>query len=50
MVQEVILALLFVGALAFIGRMIYRNIRGEAECTGDGCPKCSPQKTQHEKA
>ena len=50
MVQEIILGLIFIAALFYLGRMIYRNVKRETECQGNGCPKCAPKETHREKA
>lgn len=48
MVQEIILGLIFVAALVYIVRMVYRNIKSDTGCQGNGCPKCAPKETQRE--
>lgn len=39
MIQQVIIAVLFVGALAYIGRVIYRNFQARSGCAS-GCGQC----------
>lgn len=39
MVEQVIIILLFMGALAYLGRMIYRSFQSKSCATG--CGKCS---------
>jgi hypothetical protein len=39
MFQQTIIILLFVGALAYLGRMIYRSFQSKSCATG--CGKCS---------
>lgn len=38
MLQQVIIILLFIGALAYLGRMIYRSFKSKSCATG--CGKC----------
>ena len=38
-IQEILLAVIFVVALAYIGRMMYRNLRADKGCAR-GCGKC----------
>ncbi|MBL7835858.1 MAG: FeoB-associated Cys-rich membrane protein [Cyclobacteriaceae bacterium] len=39
MLQQVIILLLFISALAYLGRMVYRMFRAKSCATG--CGKCS---------
>ncbi len=39
-IQLIIVALLFLGALLYIGRMIYRTLKSKKGCAS-GCGKCS---------
>jgi len=38
-VQEILLAVIFVIALIYIGRMMYRNLKSDKNCAS-GCGKC----------
>jgi hypothetical protein len=38
-VQEILLAAIFVIALAYLGRMMYRNLKSDKDCAS-GCGKC----------
>jgi hypothetical protein len=40
MVQEVLVVLLFVVALSYLGRLIYKQFQAKAACAS-GCGKCS---------
>ena len=40
MVQEILIAVIFLGALAFLGSLLYRNLRAKEGCA-TGCGKCS---------
>jgi hypothetical protein len=39
MIQQLIIILLFSGAVFYIGRMLYRSIQAKSACT-TGCGKC----------
>lgn len=39
MIQLVIIAILFLAALGYLGRMIYKNFRTDAGCSS-GCTSC----------
>jgi hypothetical protein len=39
MIQNIIIALLFLSALLYVGRLIYRNFTAKASCDS-GCGKC----------
>ncbi|MFY0627798.1 MAG: FeoB-associated Cys-rich membrane protein [Reichenbachiella sp.] len=43
MIQLVILILLFIGASAYIGRKIYRDLSAKEECS-KGCASCDISK------
>ena len=40
MIQGILVALIFVGALAYLGRLIYKQLQSNAACA-TGCGKCS---------
>lgn len=40
MIQQLIVIAVFVAALAYIGRMIYRSFQAKSACDS-GCGKCS---------
>jgi hypothetical protein len=40
MIQEVLLAIIFTGALAYLGRVVYRQFQAKSACAS-GCGKCS---------
>jgi hypothetical protein len=40
MIQNVIIATLFLLALAYVGRMVYRNFTAKSGCAS-GCGKCN---------
>lgn len=40
MVQQIIILLVFIAALAYIGRMLYRNFAAKSGCAS-GCGSCS---------
>jgi hypothetical protein len=39
MLQQIIIGLLFLGALAYVGRLIYKSFQAKAACS-TGCGKC----------
>jgi hypothetical protein len=39
MLQQIIIGILFLGALAYVGRLIYRSFQAKATCS-TGCGKC----------
>ena len=39
MIQDVLIAVLFLAAMFYIGRMIYKNFTAKSGCT-TGCAKC----------
>lgn len=39
MIQNIVIALLFVSALAYVGRLIYRSFTAKTACD-NGCGKC----------
>lgn len=47
MIQNIIIAALFVVALVYIGRMIYRNFTRKSACAS-GCGKCGVDFTKIE--
>jgi hypothetical protein len=40
MIQEILLAIIFTGALAYLGRVVYRQFQAKSACAS-GCGKCS---------
>jgi hypothetical protein len=40
MLQEILIALIFIAAVFYLGRLIYKNFRSETACSS-GCGKCS---------
>ena len=40
MIQGIIVALIFIGALAYLGHLIYNQLQSKAACA-TGCGKCS---------
>jgi len=40
MIQGILVALIFVGAVVYLGRSIYKQLQGGAACA-TGCGKCS---------
>jgi hypothetical protein len=40
MIQEILLAIIFAGALAYLGRVLYRQFQANSACAS-GCGKCS---------
>jgi len=40
MIQGILVALIFVGAVAYLGRIIYQQLQANATCA-TGCGKCS---------
>ena len=39
MVQEIIVGLAFVGAIAYVGQLVYKNLQSKSTCAS-GCGKC----------
>jgi hypothetical protein len=39
MIQQIIIGILFIGAVFYIGRMIYKNFTAKSGCAS-GCGKC----------
>jgi len=39
MVQEVIVGIVFAGAVFYVGQLIYRSLQSKSACTS-GCGKC----------
>ncbi|HOX81428.1 MAG TPA: FeoB-associated Cys-rich membrane protein [Chryseolinea sp.] len=39
MLQQIIIGILFLGALAYVGRLIYRSLQAKAACAS-ACGKC----------
>jgi hypothetical protein len=40
MIQQVVVVLIFIFAVAYLGRLVYRSITVKSDCT-TGCGKCS---------
>jgi hypothetical protein len=40
MVQEIIVGLAFVGAVAYVGQLLYKSLQSKSACTS-GCGKCA---------
>ena len=40
MIQEILLAIIFTGALAYLGNVVYRQFQVKSACA-KGCGKCS---------
>jgi hypothetical protein len=40
MVENIIVLLIFLGAVAYVGQMIYRSFRSRSGCS-QGCGKCA---------
>jgi hypothetical protein len=40
MLQQILIGILFLGALAYVGRLIYRSFQAKAACS-TGCGKCN---------
>jgi hypothetical protein len=40
MFQQVAVALIFAGAIGYVGRLIYRNFQAKSSCAS-GCGKCA---------
>ncbi len=40
MIQNVLIGLTFIGALAYLSRMLYRNLNAKTACS-TGCGKCN---------
>ena len=40
MLENIIVLLIFMGAVAYVGQMIYRNFQNRSGCS-QGCGKCS---------
>jgi hypothetical protein len=40
MIQEIIILFLFIGALAYIGRLLYKQFQVKSACAS-GCNKCT---------
>jgi len=40
MIQELLVAIIFIGALAYLGRSVYRQFKLKTACAS-GCGKCS---------
>jgi len=39
MIQQIIVGLIFLGALAYVGRLIYKSFQAKSACDS-GCGKC----------
>jgi hypothetical protein len=39
MIQEIIIGIVFLGALFYVGRMLYKNMSAKTACNS-GCAKC----------
>jgi len=39
MIQEIIIGTIFLGALFYVGRMVYKNMTSKTACA-TGCSKC----------
>ena len=48
MIQEVLIVLIFIAALAYLGRMVVRHFYAKEHC-GGGCGKCGIDFTKIEK-
>jgi FeoB-associated Cys-rich membrane protein len=40
MIQEILVILAFIGALGYLGRVLYKQFQAKAACAS-GCSKCS---------
>ena len=40
MIQQILVGLIFIGALAYVGRLIVRNFQAKSSCDS-GCGKCN---------
>jgi hypothetical protein len=40
MVQEIVVGLIFIGALAYLGRILYNQFQAKSTCAS-GCNKCT---------
>jgi hypothetical protein len=40
MVQEILVAIIFIAALSYIGRLVYKQFQAKSACAS-GCAKCS---------
>jgi len=40
MIQQILVAALFMGALAYLGRLLYRNFKAKSTGCASGCGKC----------
>ncbi|NJM24463.1 MAG: FeoB-associated Cys-rich membrane protein [Bacteroidia bacterium] len=40
MIQQIVIGLIFCGAIAYLGRLVYRAFKTETACAS-GCGKCS---------
>lgn len=40
MIQQILIGLVFIAALAYLGRLIYRNFKAGASSCATGCGKC----------
>jgi FeoB-associated Cys-rich membrane protein len=41
MIQEILILVVFLGALGFLGSLLFKNLQAKEGCT-TGCGKCSP--------
>lgn len=39
MIQQIIVAIIFSGALAYVGNILYKSVRAKSACSS-GCGKC----------
>jgi hypothetical protein len=39
-IQEILLAIIFTGAMVYLGRVVYRQFQAKTACA-NGCGKCS---------
>jgi hypothetical protein len=40
MIQEIVVSLIFIGALAYLGRLLYNQFQAKSACAS-GCNKCT---------
>jgi len=40
MIQQLVIGVIFIGALSYIGRVIYRSFKAKSNCS-TGCAKCN---------
>ncbi len=44
--QEVILVILFLGALVYMGRNLWKQYKAESGCATSGCDACAPEESK----